>query len=105
MPAVTSDLRYLKFGKEASNGGWKTDATDSRMVDNQQEVTSEAMYTSEELKQKLRTVVEELWAEHRATKAEAGKELPAIGSNATDDQGCGCKACISAGQMLNEAGG
>jgi hypothetical protein len=63
------------------------------------------MMASEELKPRIRELVEELWAEHRAAKTGAGKEVPDADSGLIEDAGCGCQACISAGQMLYEAGG
>jgi hypothetical protein len=62
------------------------------------------MMASDQLGTKLRKVVEELWAEHRAAKAEQGEELPEEGTGRMEDEGCGCQACIYAGQMLYEAG-
>ena len=61
------------------------------------------MYTSEELRRKLRDVVQELWAEHRAAKIEDGGEVPDVGTGLMEDAGCGCQACVYAGQMLYEA--
>jgi hypothetical protein len=62
------------------------------------------MLASEELKPKMRALVEELWAQHRAAKTEAGEQVPDTDSGLIEDAGCGCHACIYGGQMLYEAG-
>jgi hypothetical protein len=78
----------LKFGKEVE------------LIQSLEE--QQNMFTSVGLKAKLQDVVEQLWSEHRASKTERGEKVPDADSNAFDDAGCGCKACLAASDLLRE---